>query len=159
MGRVRWCAAPAPTQDVGVVRCCARAVLHLVHVGADAVHEGDVVGGEVGEFELHQLRIVAEAAVGFAPGRISQCRFSREKRVREAIEPVLRWLPASDDAEAFGDQRNDEQPEAREHSCESGKVAQQPCGNAAFALHWRDYTAPDTPADLAPLFPPDRSGK
>ena len=136
------------------MRCCARAVLHLVHVGADARHEGDVVGGEVGEFELHQLRIVAKAALGFAPERISQCRFSREVRVCEAVELVLRWLAASDDAEAFGDQRNDEQQEAREHSRECGEVAQHSGGSAAFVLHGRDYTAAFSPAGLSPLFPP-----
>jgi len=159
MGRRHVRGAPATAQDIGVVRGCPREVLHLVHAGADAGQEGDVVGGDVYELQLHQLRVVAEAAIGFAPQRLGERGFSREKRVREAIEPDLRGPAASDDAEAVGDQGNDEQPEAREHSGECRKVAQQPCGNAAFVLHGRDYAAPNTPADLAPLFPPDFSGK
>ena len=141
------------------MRSCAREVLHLVHVGADAGHEGDVVGGEVGEVELYQLRIVAEAAVGFAPERVGERGFGVEEMVREGVELAAIRLAASDDAVAFGDQRDDEQPEAREHSGESGKVAQQPCGNAAFVLHGRDYTPAISPADLAPVFPPNFSRK
>jgi hypothetical protein len=41
------------------VRVGAREVLHLVHV-QDACQQRDVVGGEVGEFELCQFGIVAE---------------------------------------------------------------------------------------------------
>ena len=67
----------------------AAEVLHLVHVGADAGHEGDVVGGEVGEVELYQLRIVAEAAVGFAPEGIGERGFGVQKMLREGVELLL----------------------------------------------------------------------
>ena len=116
-------------------------------------------GGEVCEFELHVAGIVAEAAVGFAPQRIRKRGFGGEERVGERVGLTLAWLAAADEPKAFGDQRDDEQPEAREQTAKCGKVAQQPCGYAAFVLHGRDYTPAFTPADPVPLFPPNFSGK
>ena len=116
-------------------------------------------GGEVCEFELHVAGIVAEAAIGLAPEGEGEGGFGIQQQVCDLVELLLAWLAATDEPKTFGDQRNDEQPEAREQTAKCGKVAQQPCGYAAFVLHGRDYTPAFTPADPVPLFPPNFSGK
>jgi hypothetical protein len=110
-----------------------------------------LLGG--GEFELCQLRIAAEAAIGFAPRCVGQRCFCSEARVCEGVEPALIRLAASDDAEAFADRGNVEQPEAREYSRKSGKIAQQPRRTAAFALHAGDSTAAYSPPIWRQCFP------
>ena len=161
-GGVRWratCGGEGHALDQRRLRSRCRALmrargLHHVQMVADAGHEFDVVGGEVGELALHQLRRVAEPATGFASPRLGERRFGCERRVCERVEPALVRFAASDEAEAFRDQRNHEQPDAREHSREGEHDWQQPSWNAAFVLHGRNYAAGSFPADLATLFPP-----
>jgi hypothetical protein len=122
-------------QLFGVIGRDAREVLDLVQVGLDARHQRDRVCREVGAFERHVAMVEAEAAVGLAPEGVGERGFGVEKQRAEAVELRTIRLAAADDAEAFLDQRNHEQPEAREHSGECREVAQQPGWNAAFVLH------------------------
>jgi hypothetical protein len=122
---------------LGVVGRDPREVLDLVQVGLHARHQRDRVCRECREFERNVARVEAEAAVGFAPEGVGERGFGVEKQRGQAVELRTIRLAAADDAPAFIDQRNHEQPEAREHSGECREVAQQPGWNAAFVLHGR----------------------
>jgi hypothetical protein len=122
-------------QLLGVVGRDPREVLDLVQVGLDARHQRDRVCREVGAFERHETMVEAEAAVGLAPERVGERGFGVEKQRGEAVELRTIRLAAANDAEAFIDQRNHEQPEAREQTAKRREVAQQPGWNAAFVLH------------------------
>ncbi len=79
--------------------------------------------------------VEAEAAVGFAPEGVGKCCFGVEEERSQAVEPCTLRLAALDEPPAFVDERNDEQPEAREHTAKGRKIAQQPGWCAAFVFH------------------------
>jgi hypothetical protein len=135
VGRSMGGVADLLAQLLGVVGRDAREVLDLVQVGLDARHQRDRVCREVGKFKLYEAMVEAEAAIGFAPEGVSQRGFGVEKQRGEAVELRTIRLAAANDAEAFIDQRNHEQPEAREQTAKRREVAQQPGWNAAFVLH------------------------
>jgi hypothetical protein len=135
MGRGHGGRADLPAQQLGVVGRDAGEVLDLVEVGGHARLEFVEAGREIGELQLHEAVVVAEAAIGFAPEGEGEGCFSVEQEMRDAIRHSGAGLAAAHETEAFVDQRNHEQPEAREQTAKGRKVAQQPGWDAAFVLH------------------------